>query len=201
MSISSPVLDLSDLCRITQKNRHGQVSLRLHAPKVGHKTELMDGTYSGLEPIPVEILEGGRVDDLVGTGYAGLHLVTSRFRDALITNNLTGWILKPTTMSGSRLREELWLLSVVGRSGPVYTVGGKWLSHLDPMGQYIDPEEWDGSDFFMGTVEDFRRPELVPAGGPSLLTGRAARILAEAKLSNVGFEQVWYEPLPRLDWC
>jgi hypothetical protein len=79
--------------------------------------------------------------------------------------------------------DPIWLLVVLGRSGPTYSASSH--PELPRFGEFLDPSDWDGSDFFC------------PANYAGfLVTGRASEALRRARLRNLHFECGSLEPLP-----
>jgi hypothetical protein len=83
------------------------------------------------------------------------------------------------------VQSSLWLLSISGRCGPLFGVGGEPLPGGLPLGQFIDPGRWDGSDFFMADNNN-----------SIFVSGSAAAKVDRARLSNVAFEPASLEPIP-----
>ena len=71
---------------------------------------------------------------------------------------------------------------MTGRSGPVPDGG---TAGLQPLGHYLDPREWDGSDLFRPGCE-----------GTILVTARAVEAIRDAHLKNVVLQPAGLEPLP-----
>jgi hypothetical protein len=107
---------------------------------------LLTGDHAG-EPLVAVAGQLGPVTDLVGTYWAGVYLVSERFRRSVENLGVTGQFTTPVEVEG--VQSSLWLLSISGRCGPVFGVGGEPLPGGPPLGQFIDPGGWDGSDFFM----------------------------------------------------
>jgi hypothetical protein len=83
------------------------------------------------------------------------------------------------------VESQLWLLSISGKCGPLFGVGGTPLKDGPKFGTFIDPGRWEGSDFFM--------PDNSNA---TYVVGSAAERLQELRLTNVSFEPAGLQPLP-----
>jgi hypothetical protein len=97
---------------------------------------LLTGDYAG-EPLVAVAGQPGPVTDLVGTYWAGVYLVSERFRRSVENLGVTGLFTTPVEVEG--VQSNLWLLSISGRCGPVFGVGGEPLPGRPPLGQFIDP--------------------------------------------------------------
>ena len=158
--------------------------VRLDLPVRSDNDRLLDAVYKG--PVPIEALveHDGKVGDLVGTLWAALYLMSDRFVHVLEQNAITGWRGYDSVMKGRGSTTAWRILGVTGRSGPVRTpTGGP--AGLQPLGHYLDPREWDGSDLF--------HPE---SEGTILVTARAAEAIRDADLKNVVLEPAGLEPPP-----
>lgn len=127
--------------------------------------ELVESLVSGENavnkfPITFKQQSGSKLFDLLDTGWVGLFLVSQRIAEIIEMNQLTGYRLfeielytkKEDKVSG------YFGLSIVGRSGPLkYNVNSIIEKRTVPngptskfyVGQYIDANTWDGSDFFL----------------------------------------------------
>lgn len=127
-------------------------------------------------------ITSGRPADIVGTTQAVLTLVSQRFRDTLTSLGMTGWTSLAVALDGS-LPDDLTLLVVTGRCGPVYSARRNPVPGVPPLGDFIDPRNWDGSDLFVGDglAEVFVAPDRVPD-------------LRRARLRNLRIEPAALEP-------
>jgi hypothetical protein len=66
-----------------------------------------------------------------------VYLVSERFRRSVENLGVTGLFTTPVEVEG--VQSNLWLLSISGRCGPVFGVGGEPLPGRPPLGQFIDP--------------------------------------------------------------
>lgn len=103
--------------------------------------------------------------DLVGTYWAALFLMSSKFVATLETANLTGWKPVPVEVHGNPDARNFALLQVTGTCGPIS--GGK-------VGRSLDLRTWDGSDFFVAENESV-----------VFLSEKAAEVLRSSQLANV----------------
>lgn len=144
---------------------------------------LLTGDF-GSRSLVGTVRQPGRVRDLLGTYWAGVYLVTEHFRQSVGDLGATGWFTTPVRIEG--IESPLSLLSVTGRCGSMFGVGGEPIAGAPEIGTFIDPLRWDGSDLFM------------PDNNNSILVlGSTAESLQELRLSNVAFESAGLEPLPR----
>jgi hypothetical protein len=158
--------------------------VRLDLPVRSDNDRLLDAVYDGPVPIDALVEHDGKVGDLVGTLWAALFLMSNRFVQVLEQNAITGWRGYDSVMKGRGPTTAWRILGVTGRSGPVRTPTGG-TAGLQPLGHYLDPQEWDGSDLFHPGSE-----------GTILVTARAAEALEEAHLKNVVLEPAGLEPQP-----
>jgi len=107
---------------------------------------LLTGDFGG-QPLVGVVHQPGRPRDLVGTYWAGVYLVSERFRRSMSDLGATGWFTTPVHVEG--VPSQLWLLSISGRCGPLFGVGGDPYPSGPDIGTFIDPAWWDGADFFM----------------------------------------------------
>ncbi len=163
---------------------HDWLRLDILVPNSVDSRSLLSAEYRGALPLPAAVGQRGRLGDLVGTFWATVYLVSDRFKEVLEGAALSGWTTFPVAPR-ERLESGLWLLGVTGRCGPVYGVDGVARAGLDPVGQYLDPDEWDGADVFLP-----RNRNVV------LLTPEAGRVLGRARLMNVDLEPGGLEATP-----
>jgi hypothetical protein len=146
---------------------------------------LLDAEYNGVLPIRGIADPDGKVGDLVGTFWPSLYLIGDRFKKLLEHNAINGWLAYETVCEGLPSQTAWWVLGVEGRAGPVLTGQKGVRAGLDPLGQYLDPRAWDGSDLFHATND-----------GAVFVTSRAAQIIQEARLKNVLLEPGGLAPIP-----
>ena len=103
---------------------------------------------------------GGKLYDVISTGYAGLYLYSDKFVNLLRTHECTGWKCYPVKIY-SRYGQSINGyngVSITGRCGPLINdqsqlvigeprVPGAPASKFW-LGLYFDPENWDGSGIF-----------------------------------------------------
>jgi len=131
------------------------------------------------------VLQRGKVKDLIGTFWANVYLMSERMVDELATHRLTGWTARPVDIEEPPQLPPLSLLTVTGRSGPAYSRTGLSLPGLPQFGWFLDPRQWDGSDFF------------VPANMNGIfLAPAAAAVIRKMRLANVDLHPANFEPLP-----
>jgi hypothetical protein len=175
-----------DVERVQRLRHRHQDTLRVQVQLPGDASPVDALTdRAGEGPLRGRALEPGKAYDLVPSYNAALWLVSDRFKEALEGSPLTGWKLRPVEVEGDGVPPRLWLLMATGRSGPVYRGGSDERPGLPRFGRFLDPAEWDGSDFF-----------VPPGSGGLLASARAAEQLEEAGLSNVTFEPAGLEPTP-----
>ena len=142
-------------------------ALRVRARELAYDVgQLVRCDIRPAEPVEFTHAEGRIPHDLIGTTYAALTLVSSRFVDVLREYRFTGWTTFPVKVAlgdGSEL-EGYSGLAVTGRCGPIDdhlseeitlpppVPGGQ--SALGLRGLCFAPESWDGGDIF--TAEAFR---------------------------------------------
>jgi hypothetical protein len=136
------------------------------------------------QPLVGNARQRGKASDLVGTYWAGVFLISERFRVALTELNATGWLASAVGVEG--VDEPLWLLSVYGNCGPLFGVGGAEVPGGPKIGTFIDASRWDGSDLF--AADNYNAV---------FVQGMTANKIETLRLSNVAFEPASLEPLPR----
>lgn len=180
-----PLLNISSIRRLAPRSYNG---LRIDVPLPGGIDEkrVLRGEYSALS-LHGSVGNPGRARDFIGTYWAILHVVSGRFKRALEENGLTGWRPYPLTLDVMQFKDPLWLLAVVGRCGPVFGSGRGELRcpALPPLGHYLDPHDWDGSDFFLPKNHH-----------GILITASCAKVLESARLKNLNSELSPFEALP-----
>ena len=112
------------------------------------------------EPIILDVTSGKRVLDLIGTGHAGIYLVSPKFISVLQTSGFSGWrgLESVVRQSGEPILPGYRLLTITGRSGPIEDGRSERLLIPSPTagsavggwrGILFDPATWDGSDLFL----------------------------------------------------
>lgn len=144
---------------------------------------LLSGDLVG-EPLVGVARQAGPVTDLVGTYWAGVYLVSERFRRSIADLGVSGQFTTPIEVGD--VSSSLWLLSISGRCGPLFGVAGEPLPGGPRLGQFIDPDRWDGSDFFMADNSN-----------ATYVSGSTAAKVEALKLSNVVLEPASLEPVPQ----
>ena len=141
----SQPLDVLRVHRLDLRS-HAGFWLTLDVGTANHRAALIRG-----EPpdggVRAQVFRRGRRGDLVGTTYASCLAISGQMRDTLTAMGLTGWGSVPWDL-GDAWNDPLWLLTVTGSCGPKFNGvhgGPAWL----PLGQFLDPGRWDGSDIFM----------------------------------------------------
>ena len=183
-SQSTSRLSVADL-RTLRLRSYDWLRVRLSLPTRSDHDRLLEAGYDGSVPIDALVKQGGKVGDLVGTLWPSLYLMNDRFMRVLEQNAITGWHGYKTVVKGRISPTAWWILGVAGRAGPVQTGATGGSRGLDPLGHYLDPREWDGSDLFHPANE-----------GTILVTPRAAEAIRDARLKNVLLEPGGLEPPP-----
>jgi hypothetical protein len=172
-------LDVADIKTLTEATYTG---LRVSIGGGLSKRDLLIGNFPGKQ-LSGTAKRRGRAGDLVGTYWAGLYLVSERFRTSVADMGAIGWLTTPVRVSGANA--PLLLLSITGTCGPLYGVGGERTPGLPRFGVFIDPGLWDGSDFFM------------PSNSNAIFVlGSVAEEIGRLRLTNVAFESAGLEVLP-----
>jgi hypothetical protein len=142
---------------------------------------LLTGDFGG-RPLVGVVHQPGRPRDLIGTYWAGVHLVSGHFRRSMSDLGASGWFTTPVQVEG--VQPPLWLLSISGRCGPLFGVGGDPYPGGPDVGTFIDPARWDGADFFMADNNNSIH-----------VVGSTAERIHELRLSNVVLESAGLEPV------
>jgi Immunity protein family (Imm11) len=144
------------------------------------------------EPIDFVRAEGHKPYDVIGTSYATLLLVSSRFRGVLRSHGFTGWTTFPVRIfldDGDEL-DGYSGIAITGRCGPIDDNQSEKVTLPLPLphgrarlglrGLCFPPDTWDGSDLF--TSE---------AGGAWIfVVERVKDALERAQLRNFEFERL-----------
>jgi hypothetical protein len=133
------------------------------------------------------VLQPGKARDLVDTFWGSVFLMSERMVAELAKVRLTGRTARHVDIPESPELPPLSLLTVTGRSGSAYSRTGLNVAGLPEFGWFLDPRQWDGSDFFV--PENLNGVFLASAAAASVRTMR---------LSNVRLDPANFEPLPDL---
>jgi hypothetical protein len=137
-------LDVSEIRRLASRSFDG---LRVSIAGEGITARgLLTGDFGG-RPLVGTVRQSGPPQDLVGTYWAGVYLISDHFHQSLRDVGASGWFSTPVQVEG--VQWQLWPLSISGRCGPMFGVGGDPYPGIPGIGSFIDPARWDGSDFFM----------------------------------------------------
>ncbi len=155
------------------------------------RPKLSYGIYENISfPVVFKHEDGKKMCDIINTGWAGLYLISDKLRDLLTEHNLSGWQTFPVKIYDKKDNEINGYhgFSVLGRSGTIdysnCTFTEKRFVPTGPICKYykgatINPEEWDGHDFFR------------PRGSlHTLTTEKVYKVLTKIKLSNIEFEKL-----------
>lgn len=149
--------------------------------------KLFRGELEISSPIKFSYLMGKNLYDLVGMGYAIIHLLSNRVTNVLKEHQITGWKTYPIIMydrKGGEIKDYS-IFSITGRCGSIdfsrsekfikdpYVPGGGRAELLK--GLYFDLNSWDGSDIF--TAE----------GGTAFtfVTKKVRNLLVKYKATNI----------------
>ncbi len=154
-------------------------------------TKLSHGIYENISfPVVFKHEYGRKLCDIIDTGWVDLFLISDKLRDLLTEHNLSGWQTFPVKIYDEKDNEISGYhgFSVFGRSGMIdyskCTVREERPTPTDWAFKYykgatINPEEWDGSDFFH------------PRDSYHILTTeKVYKVLKKSKLSNVRFRKL-----------
>lgn len=154
-----------------------------------NKTKLITGDYIGIDfPVTFKQYEGKKLTDVLDTGFAGLYLISEKFKTILEENTLTGWKVYSIKLFDKKGIEVFGYhgFSVTGRCAAVdygksEIIEKRLVSH-GPIckyykGMFID--DWDGTDFFT--------PERTLY---TLITKKAANALKKNKITNFRLENL-----------
>ena len=126
-----------------------------------YSKKLLLGEYEDIGfPVVFKQMFGKKRADILGTGTVSLYLISKKFRDVLIENQITGWKTFDVKIYDKKENEidGYYGLTVTGRSGPMEfkesEIIEKRLVPHGPLSKYyvgcwIDMQSWDGSDFFV----------------------------------------------------
>ena len=170
-------LEVSEVRRLTSRRYDG---LRVSITGEGITARgLVTGDFGDHPPVGI-VRQPGHPRDLVGTYWAGVYLISEHFHQSLRDIGASGWFATPIQVDG--VQSQLRLLSISGRCGPMFGVGGDPYPGIPDIGTFIDPARWDGSDFFMAD----NNHEI-------LIVSATAKRLQELRLNNVVLEEAGLE--------
>ena len=175
----SPRLEVTDI-RLLVGGSYGGLRVSLTGEGITARG-LLTGEF-GDQPLVGVVRRPGWPGDLVGTYWAGVYLVSEHFRRSITDLGATGWFTTPVPVEG--IQSQLWLLSISGRCGPLFGVGGDPYPGGPNVGTFIDPARWDGADFFMAYNNNSIH-----------FVGSTAERIHELRLSNVVLESAGLEPV------
>jgi hypothetical protein len=180
---TSRVLEIHSVQTLVSASYKGlRVSIRGGQSDVAARN-LLSGSLAD-QPLTGTARRHGRVGDLVGTYWAGVYLVSERFRESVAELGASGWSTTPIQVPGVEV--PLLLLSITGKCGPLFGVGGEQTEGGPAIGTFIDPQLWDGSDFFL------------PSNNNSIFViGSVADAIQRVRLANVAFEPAGLQALQR----
>lgn len=151
--------------------------------------KLIKADYSGISfPVVFKQKYGKRFMDILDTGWPNLYLISTRLKDILEENDLSGWKTFGIELfdKANQKINGYHGFSITGQCGPIdYSrseIFQKQISINGPFSTYYKGlffENWDGSDFFL--------PKNV---FEILITERTAEILKINKITNVNLEKV-----------
>lgn len=152
---------------------------------------LIQGLYGGIQlPVIFKKKYGRKLEDVLDTGWSGLFLISKKFKEVLVENELTGWNTFDVKLLDKDNQElqGFYGLSITGRCGRIdYSkseIIEKRLVPNGPLGKYykglpIGLDQWDGSDFFL-PHDNFG----------TIVTSRAVDVLKKGKVTNIRFENI-----------
>jgi hypothetical protein len=124
--------------------------------------------------------------DFLGTGHAGLFLISETLQDLLRLNRVTGWDVYPTEIqndSGDPIFD-YGMLAITGRCGEADDArcdieltesrSGSTQKKLFLVGSFVDESTWDGADIFVPTNTRH-----------ILVSDRTAKLLTAHKVTNI----------------
>lgn len=152
---------------------------------------LIQGDYNNISfPVIFKQKYGKKLNDILDTGWVGLFLISSKLREVLEENTLTGWKTFDVKLLDKQDKEIQGYhgLSITGRCGMIdYSKSEIVVKRLVPnaplgkyyKGLYVDLDKWDGSDFFLpgnyfGTI----------------ITSKVAEVMKKSKPTNIRLENL-----------
>jgi hypothetical protein len=135
--------------------------LQVSATEIRDEIPFVYGEVIVTHPVVFRYHSGGRVYDLVETGWASLYLLSDRVISALHQHQITGWKTYPATVydKKSNLVPGFSIFAVTGRAGPIDNSMSEIIQKDPPVpegnpyqvrkGRYFDLSTWDGSDIFI----------------------------------------------------
>lgn len=151
--------------------------------------KLLRGELRPHTPISFRRESGSKPQDLMGTTYVAILLVSEQFITTLLEEKITGWSTYPVRLHVTEGTKELSSysgLSVTGRAGPIDQSKSR-IELLPPpvpggramyaeIGMYFPPDSWDRRDMF------------IPDGTLSIcVTERVKQAVEKRRLSNISF--------------
>jgi hypothetical protein len=176
-------LDLSEVW-VLREGSFEALRVQLDLPQDVDPKMVLTGQARRFDLI-ARVLQEGPVGDLIGTYWGMIYLISDRFRNVLIENNISGWRVDPISITRGSGFMSAWLLIITGRCGPVFGVGGEESDRVPSVGQFLDPTRWDGSDIFT--------PDNLSA---VFMTTECSQKLEQAGLTNLEIEHAGLEALP-----
>ncbi|MCC6762943.1 MAG: hypothetical protein IT252_17105 [Chitinophagaceae bacterium] len=141
---------------------------------------------------PIKFVQdrGKRLYDFLNTSWVGMYLVSSKFRDVLLENNVTGWCSYDIELYDKKGEPVLgyYGFAVNGRVGETTfsedTLIERRIVPTGPLcsfyiGKFFDINLWDGSEIF-----------LSPNSREIYCTKRVADLLTETKCTHLYFEDI-----------
>ena len=134
---------------------------------------------------------GKKANDLIGSGYAGLNLFSSKITSMLMEHYITGWKTYPCEIYdwNSNKIEGYTIFSITGRCGildfsksekvmmPPLGPKGKSIEGLK--GLYFEPDSWDGADIF------------TPEGTKLIFVKeKVKKLFEENSITNITFKKI-----------
>jgi hypothetical protein len=182
------MLDFSDYFQFSEKMTTG--TLRVE-PLEDFFFDSYDFLACKEEPFEVPVFVhymGGRIYDVIPSGYPGIYLVSKKFVDVLEINNFTGWNIYPARVYDKENRriKDYSGFRVCGKCGPQlkdmsedtlieYPAGptkGK-------KGLYFDPKTHDRSDIF-----------IIDKSAYIIMHFKVKECLEKAKITNAEFTKL-----------
>ena len=155
------------------------------------KLKLFKSELNIHNPLIYTHYNGSKFYDLIYTGYSGLFLLSNKFFEILIENNISGWKKYPCTLihrDGKKINEYS-ILSILGRCGSIdLTKSEKFLKQpFNPSGRpfeakrglYFDLNTWDKNDIFSPENSTF-----------IFITENVMNLLKSNMFTNIEFQKI-----------
>lgn len=152
---------------------------------------------SGRPVLSLYHLMGSKPLDLIGSGWAGLYMLSDRVIRILRDGDFSGWNTFPVEIHGKSGEhiDGYHGLGVTGRAGSI-DWSMAWKKNIPPrgpggipshvwVGMYFNPSSWDGSDIFVPGDTFYK-----------IVTERVMKALIKAKVTNFVFK-----PLTEFERC